>query len=507
MRKRSVTRVLLVCIALTIPSTDAHAQRTSTDRIADLEQAVDALQAQAVQVPTLAAAVQEFGEQLAQLQRAVDELKRAQASIPDAQERLDRLRDRLETLNRELQNLRTEVADGRHIAVGPPSAHGGGGGVSYDDGFNWRTGDGRFAVALSGFLHGRYQLDVDDGDIDSSSLSVRRARLAVLGHVGSPRMTYHLQLDALSEQPLLDYQLEYAWRPYLQFRAGQYKVPFTRGFIVASSQRAFLELPEAIELLQYDRDAQFGIHGTLAGERVAYYVGVGNGAGSNVENDNLELMGVMRLEATVLGQRFGPTYADVGRTEEPALMLGLGLVQDLTAMPDSVSGIVLNTDVDGDGVRDNVNTVSASFDAIFRFRGLEAAFEMVFRREDFGTILSHSDNGALVAALGDRDSHTYVNFYSQLTYLLPKDLWSHGVVAGVRAGRSRVSFLALGDRISELPAGEHLTEVDVLLQVYRPTGYRLLGLMYSVHDYTTLEGIEGTGRRAHRVILETQLKF
>lgn len=483
---------------------DAYAQpRTVSEELTELGQAVDELRQQTVQIPTLAAAVQEISERVSMLEQRLAELERARASIPDAVAQLDTLRGQVEVLERELAGLRTQLAD---VEQSPARASSGGeGNVVYKDKFSFSTADQRFAIAISGYLHARYELTSQDGGLDTSTLRIRRARAGLTGHLGSPRVKYQMVISAIRDIPLLDYYLDYQVKDWLTVRVGQYKTQFTREFLTSSTRRAFLESPLAVDLLRYDRDVQVGVHGELLDRRIGYYLGVGNGAGLNDDNDNLDMSISARADVVVLGERFKYAHGDIARTAVPTLMLGVGAIHDLTPMPAEVGDIAINTDVDGDDDIDNVRALSASVDAAFRYRGVEATVEAVFRKESYGTILEHVDNAELVAALGGSD-HSYIDVYGQLTYVIPVELRAHQLLVGARVGRSEVPYLGLGGRSSKLPKGEHVLEADALVQLYQSGGSRFLGLMYSMHDYSPLDtGAEGV--TVHRVILETQLKF
>lgn len=520
MRKRELMSAALICLLTWfVRAPDASAQPAQvSDALADLKRAVDDLREQTVQIPTLSEAVQALAERVAALQREVDKSARAQASMTDVHDQLDTLRDSVAELRRELANVRTDVANTRQLAVAEPSAwsSGGagsaGGGVTYDDRFKWATGDGRFGIALAGFMHAAYELHLDaaeDGDaqVSGSSLLMRRTRLMFDGHVGSPRMTYFVALSPIRDVALFDAHLDYAWRPWLRVRVGQYKTLFTRHYIASSMFRAFLDEPLAVDALQYKRDIQAGLYGEVLGGRVSYYAGVGNGAGRTTRNDNIEVNAIVRADVVVLGERLIYGEGDVARTKKPTLMFGVGAIHDLVAMPDQVGALSVNNDVDGNGDIDNVRVISASFDAAFRYRGLALTVEAILRNETYGTILQHSDNVALSAALGQRDNHFYGNFYGQLSYVLPVAIRSHRLLVGGRVGSARIPFLGVGGRASALPRGERALEVDGLIQLYSPRGYRLLGLQYGMRDFSPIVDVPETGGRTHRVILETQLKF
>jgi hypothetical protein len=501
MRQRIMAILMLAWFSSVALMSAAHAQRAPSatkEELEALKKDLEELRQQTVQIPTLAAAVQDLSARLANLEQHVRTLEAGQKAVPDTIDRLDGLDQKVTALAGDVAAVRTRLGDLEQ----PWSPSSSGGGVAYQKGFVWTTDDERFAIKLGGYMQGRYELETAEGDVDTSTLRLRRARLGVSGHLGSRKLQYELLLSAIDEPAALDYYMDYAFREDLVLRFGQYKTQFTRNFVTSSRRLDFIERSRAIEGLRYDRDVQVGVHGLLARGRFGYYAGIGNGAGPNTLNDNLDIDMTARADAVILGQRFGYGHGDLGRVRAPSLMIGAGVVHDLVAMPDAIGAIAVNNDVDGDDRIDNARVISASFDAVVRYRGLEAALEAVLRYEEFGTILQHVDNRELVAAIGERDSRTYLGVTGQVTYLLPRN-----ILIGGRVGRSRVPFLGVGGRSSDLPRGEHVFELDGLVQLYNERGYRVLGLLYSVHDYRPLDSSIGDGPREHRLILEGQLVF
>lgn len=483
--------------AVSLAPSSVWAQRApASQSLQELQKDLDELREKTVQVPTLAAAVEELSARLAVLERQLAERQREQAAIPDAVTRIDGLDERVQKLANDIAALRTALA-GVEQPWAPEAS--GGGGVGYDDGFAWNTADGDYSLKLNAELFVRQQTLITGGDIEEATFRVRQARVAATGRLGTQNLDYTLRLSGLRDSALLDFFLDYALRDELVIRAGQYKTQFTRAFIAAPIRADFHELARAIAGYRYDRDVQLGLHGTLAGKRFGYHVSIGNGAGPNATNDNLDVNATLRVDAVVLGQRFPYGYGDLKRTSTPTLMVGAGVVHDLVAMPGQVNGVdgAIDTDVDGDGDRDNVRVFSASIDAVFRYRGWEAAVEGVLRNETFGSILDDPDNAGLLTAVGDRSRRLYLGVTGQVSTVLP-----HEILVATRAGYSRQPFLGLGGRTSAIPASDHLLELDGLVQLYDDAGYRFVGLMYSYNRHDD-DGVADD----HRLFLQAQLRL
>lgn len=504
MRKRMAACIALAWLFLAGALSPARAQVSDTDdlarRLERLERDVEALRERATAVPTAIEAIQDLEARLAVLEQQLGALQRQEQALPDAVNRFDELDARVRLMAGELATLR-----GRTARLERPGARSGTedeiARVTHQHGFRWRSADGRHGLRLSGYVQPRYQLDLAR-ELERSTLRLRRARLSLAGHVGSEQMSFALQLSGTGEPALLDYFLEYAVSDAFAVRVGQYKTPFTRAFWTSSTRLAFLERARAVDELRYDRDVQIGVRGRLLGERLGYYLGVGNGAGMNRLDDNLDKAVTARIDGVIIGERVDYGHGDIARTPAPVLMLGAGVVRDAVPLPERVGDIATTSDIDGDGERDDAPVLSASVDALFRYRGLDIALEALGRRERTGPFLLHPGNATLLAALGGQGTRrTYLAGAGQVTYVLPRD-----VLIGARLGVSRLAFLGVGGRASALPPADRLIEASGLVQLYR-NGSRLVGLMYSAYRYGGARGNAPVPSVMHQIVAEAQLAF
>lgn len=498
MRYRILASISAVYLAVVAAPPAADAQRavdtTALEgRVEALEQELNALRERAVQVPALTGAVQELEARLAALERDLALIEQHERSASDVLGRLDDLDQRVRTLAAEAEGIRMQLAQIEQ----PWAPAGGPGGMVHDRGFRWISADGRHALRVAGHLQVRYALELQAGDVERSTLLLRRARFGLSGHVGSEHLSYRLMVSALGQTTLLDYFIDYALHENVGVRFGQYKVPFTRSFITSSTRLAFVERLRAVDTVRYDRDVQLGFHGALLYDRIGWYAGVGNGAGPNRLDDNHWMTATLRADAVIAGQRFGYTTGDFARTSGPALMIGMGFVHDMTPMPAQIGDTAVENDVDGDGEPDDARMLSASMDAVFRYLGAEVLVEAVWRREGTDAILDDGRNAALRAVVGER--RTYTGIAGQLTYVLPRD-----VLIGTRVGYAQLPVLGVGGQTSEIPRGEHLLELDGVVQLYRE-GTRGLGLMYSMQRFDERGGLPGLTE--HRLLAEAQLVF
>jgi hypothetical protein len=498
----------LAALLIAAGATMASAQRRSP---AELEQQISVIEKQlaelaeaAVQVPTVAEGVRSLSEQLAVVKQRVDTLATQQQSIPDAVAVLDELSLRTGAIESELASLRTRVAGLDQPSVGAAT---GGGGVRYAKGFVISTDDGAYSLTLDGYLQTRYQLVVDEdvGDIISQGLRIRRARLGVAGTIVSPNLSFRVLTELRASIPLMDYYVTYQVRPELSVRVGQYKVWFSRNYLTSSSRLILPERQAAVESFRYDRDVQVGLLGELAGERVAYYVGIGNGAGPNQRNDNIDILAVARADVAIIGERIGYDYGDLVPSSSPRLTMGAAVTHDLVALPDEIGGFALVTDVDGIDGRDNVQAISATADAVLRYRGFELSAEWLLRREDWGTILEgQADPGAdLADVVGSESTRTHQAVAGHVAYTIrPEQL-----LVALGASYGDVPFLGIGGLSSDLELGRQRLELDAVVQLYAGKG-RLLGLQYTLTDFGDLyDPADASADTTHRLIVEAQLKF
>ncbi len=468
-------------------------------QIVAVERQVAELNKLTVGVPTLSQSVQTLSVRIVALSNAVDTLRRQQRTIPDAVKLLDSLGLRVRSMRQEIALLRTKVASLEQTNMPPPAADKAGAGASYDDGFVFSSADKRYRLKLSGVVQARYAA-VFNGDLDTtqeSGFSLARARVIAGGGIGAD-IGFRVELELSATPVLFDGFFDYRLADGLKVRAGAYKTPFTRSFISHGSALSFPQRPAAVDAGRLDRDLGVSLMGSAAGDKLGFVVGVQNGAGRSELNDNVDMLFVGRADLAVLGKRIGYREADVDVSDKPALTVGVGAAHDLRRLPDSIDEFTLNTDVDGNGERDNVQVVMASADAIVRYRGFEWLGELTMRHERWGTIFEGQTdpvNLTLTDAVGDAANRTFWSVYSHASYfVMPKKL-----LVGLRAGFTQLPFLGLTGRASSI-TGDDRVDIDAMVAVYK-RGYRFVSLMYSFSD------VNPGDRQEHRVLVDASVRW
>ncbi len=504
-----VAVVAVVCLAPQV----ARAQKASvaklSEEVAKLRLDVELVKQAAVQVPTLATAVKELDAKLAVIETEIGTLKRAGDSAPDVVHVIDSLNVRVESLENAVNELRTNLAEVERPGVA--STGGGGGATTRKGSFSWATEDGAYAIKIGGYGQFRFQLGLPEGvdDVDEATFRIRRARLAASGHLGSEDLQFKILFDTIESESQHDFYVDYKIIPELWLRAGQWKKQFIRNFSTSSRDFAFMERSAFVEDYRYDRDMMVALHGKALDDRLGYYASFGNGSGRNQLNDNIDFAPLARLEYAIVGKLPKHAEGDWKGSEDMSVVITVGGVHDLVALPDEVAGIAVNNDVDANDEIDNVRVISVTAGAAFRFKGISATAEWVLRRESYGRILDAGDNADFQTALntlgGAGDTRNYQGFYVQGTYMvMPKQL-----MLGARVARHRNTLLGIGGRTHDtVPIASRTMQIDVLAQLYddRVQG-RFVGLMYSFFDHNANSGSDPAADKQHRVILETQVKF
>lgn len=209
----------------------------------------------------------------------------------------------------------------------------------------------RIAAALpkiSGFV----QLGYEWGDDNTSTLFVKRARVSLSGLL-APRLDYRLQFE-LAAPRLIDAYLHYELRPELQFKLGQYKVPFSiENTDYLPLRYEFIDYPLSLQRMMgfaepiggstisaTGRDMGFSLSGALfRGGRdfdpVTYDLGLYNGAGINTRDNNkskdvsarlfLQPVRGLRIAGSCYWGEYGPEHLD-------RIRYGAGAVYDRGAV-------------------------------------------------------------------------------------------------------------------------------------------------------------------------------
>ncbi|MGE5395872.1 MAG: porin, partial [Candidatus Saccharibacteria bacterium] len=152
-------------------------------------------------------------------------------------------------------------------------------------------------LTIAGYNQVRYQMMEEQGKIDG--FDIRRARLDVKGTI-SPYWGYRVQFDLAGSPKVLDAYIELKLNDYINFTAGQFKVPFSFENLLSSTQLPLIDRSQVVEALtargkdvignQNGRDIGLQLSGLLikSNDRpvLDYRFGIFNGAGINIADNN-----------------------------------------------------------------------------------------------------------------------------------------------------------------------------------------------------------------------------
>jgi len=231
--------------------------------------------------------------------------------------------------------------------------------------------DGRYAVAVGGFLQARYAAGFSHDGVESSSFGIPRTRLYVFGRIFSREIRYRLMIGTAPNQlqvRLYDAYMEWTGHTALRLRGGFFKVPVTREWMESARMLHSIDRSFGARTLSPGRSAGVMVSGAAAGERFEYWLGLFSGVDDG------------RGEAGAGGQFGGliPTLAGralwntTGRTIEGEIDLGR------SPLALSLGGSGYGS-FDPKAAAGPTRTWMASGELALRARGFDAASELSYR--------------------------------------------------------------------------------------------------------------------------------
>jgi phosphate-selective porin OprO/OprP len=257
-------------------------------------------------------------KEIKELEASLDKKK---AELEAIEARLDKKRDAIKTVEE-----KTEKADAAKSTDAFPVD------ASYGKkGFELKTKDGKFSMAIQNRLQFRYATPFDrdprsisDLEKDGSSFMVRRARTKISGHAYWPWLKYYFQYDWA--QPIMrDFYLNIDKFSWAQLRAGRGKVLYNDERVTSSGNQQFVNRSIINDIFTVDRQQGVQIFGRLFPDTwhdISYYTGVFTGLGvGERENDDDNMMWTGRLQWNALGGEMPFSQGDLEFHEHPALNL------------------------------------------------------------------------------------------------------------------------------------------------------------------------------------------
>ncbi|SFP52112.1 hypothetical protein SAMN05216419_100549 [Nitrosomonas cryotolerans] len=202
--------------------------------------------------------------------------------------------------------------------------------ISYGkNGFEFRTDNNRFSLAIQNRIQTRYSnpfdsdpRSIEDLEQDESSFRIRRARTRLRGHAYWPWLKYYLQYD-WSQPVLRDLNLTVDKFEWAKLWIGRGKVLYNDERVTSSANQQFVNRSIVNNIFTVDRQQGVQVFGNLfpgTWHDVSYYVGVFTGLGvGEGNNDDGNMMYSGRLQWNALGGEMPFSQSDIEFHEKPAL--------------------------------------------------------------------------------------------------------------------------------------------------------------------------------------------
>lgn len=234
-----------------------------------------------------------------------------------------------------------------------------------------------------------YLSQLDDTARGGYDIRVRRLRLRLDGFIGSPRLTYYIQLsfaagdhDFVRDFPLnivRDAMAYYFFSPRLYVGLGQAKLPGNRQRVVSSGNLQMPDRSYANQFFTLDRDAGFFIYGMLREKAPMLLLkgAITGGEGRLALPANFGLAYTLRAECLPFGRfRNNGDYSEGDLEYEAVPRLAIGATVSHNRYATRIGGQL------GRLLRYPVHTTTWIADAILKYRGFAFQIETFWRRVD-----------------------------------------------------------------------------------------------------------------------------
>ncbi len=180
-------------------------------------------------------------------------------------------------------------------------------------GFVFTTEDGNYELQIAARLQFRFAtpddqnpLTFDDFTNQNTRLfKINRSRLKIGGHAYKPWLKYYFEYE-LGQGNLLDFRVMIERFPWLKFKAGQWKVEFTRERFISSGDQQLVDRSLINRAFTVDRQQGITLYGNIDAGGIAnfnYWVAMLTGSGRGAtSNDDSNLMYFGRVQWNFLGQ-------------------------------------------------------------------------------------------------------------------------------------------------------------------------------------------------------------
>ncbi|WP_229683459.1 OprO/OprP family phosphate-selective porin [Echinicola rosea] len=201
-------------------------------------------------------------------------------------------------------------------------------------GFQFTTPGNKFQLQIAGRLQFRYAYSSDQDPLnfddyhapDQHVFKINRARLKVGGHAYQPWLKYYFEYE-LGASRLLDFRVMVEKWPWLSFKAGQWKVEYTRERSISSGKQQMLERSLINRPFTIDRQQGVSVYGRIDEGGLAdfnYHFSILTGMGREArENDDKKLMYVGKVFWNFLGDGVAISGSDLKHQVLPQASIAL----------------------------------------------------------------------------------------------------------------------------------------------------------------------------------------
>ncbi len=224
-------------------------------------------------------------------------VERQQRALAEMQKRIDALEKAAPVTSTapRMEGVQTTLSPGREPIQVPPAPKSESGFAGWNNSHAFiRNGDGSFETRIAGYA----QLDFrgyQGGEHPPNTFLVRRARLGVEGRL---QRYYDFKLEGdfadAASTLLRDFYVNVHRVDQLQFRFGQFRVPFSQEEIRADNVQDFVER-SLVNNLAPSRSPGMAVTGVLGKGVFEYQAGLFNGKGLLAPNNNGTPEGALRL--------------------------------------------------------------------------------------------------------------------------------------------------------------------------------------------------------------------
>lgn len=197
------------------------------------------------------------------------------------------------------------------------------------NGFEFRTDDNKFSLAIQNRIQTRYSnpfdsdpRSVEDLMREESTFRIRRARTRLRGHAYWPWLKFYLQYD-WSQPVLRDLSLTIDKYQWAKLWLGRGKVLYNDERVASSANQQFVNRSIVNDIFTVDRQQGVQLFGNLYPETwydFSYYAGIFSGLGvGEGNNDDSHMMYSGRIQWNALGGEMPFSQSDIEFHEKPAL--------------------------------------------------------------------------------------------------------------------------------------------------------------------------------------------